>query len=204
MAEHGAAGDQNVCTGADDEGGRIGVDAAVDANLKAQPLGGAHLGQVGDLGQHLGDEGLPSKAGVDGHDQDALQVGQHPFDGTDRSRRVERDARFGPGIFDLVQQPMQVIRRFGMDRDDIAAEFGKLHDELLRVLDHQMCVERHIGNRAQRFDQRRAEGDIRHKMTVHNIDVDVVGAGFSEIGRRLSEGPEICGQNGRCDFDCHG
>ena len=62
-----------------------------------------------------------------------------------------------------------------------------------------MYVEHLVGRLAQALDDRSADGDIRYKVTVHNVEVHVVGSGdlvefaleFGHVGRK----------DGRSDFD---
>jgi hypothetical protein len=56
---------------------------------------------------------------------------------------------------------------------------GEVLEVAFRLDDHQVHVERLRGRAAHRLDERRTEGDVRHEPSVHDVDVDPVGAGRS-------------------------
>ena len=56
--------------------------------------------------------------------------------------------------------------------DPIGPGIGKGGNVLVRVLDHQVAIERQPRRFAQAFYQRRAKGDVGHKMPVHHIHMD--------------------------------
>src|SRR4030095_15620274 len=66
--------------------------------------------------------------------------------------------------------------RLGMEGKDRGAQIGVLHDEALRFLDHQVHVERRVGELPQGAKHRRAEGQVGHKPAVHHIDVKPLGS----------------------------
>ena len=66
--------------------------------------------------------------------------------------------------------------------DDVRTRLDEIVQILIRVGDHQMDVEHLVGRLAQRLDDRRADRDIRHKMAVHDIHMDVFRA---RVGRDL-------------------
>ena len=80
---------------------------------------------------------------------------------------------------------------------------GERFDVAIGVADHQVHVERHLGDALERRDDRRADGDVRHEVPVHDVDVDQVGAAALDGGDRVAERREIRGQNRRRDEDAH-
>ena len=86
--------------------------------------------------------------------------------------------------------------RAGLDMhgDDVGAGLGEGFEIGIAGRDHQMHVERLLGERAQRLHHVRADGDVGHEMAVHHVDMDPVGAGgldradflaqFGEVGRK--------------------
>ena len=61
-----------------------------------------------------------------------------------------------------------------MERNAVRAGPRKFFDVLLRVQQHQMHVERHVRQRPQRRDHIRSKADIRHKIAVHNVEMQPV------------------------------
>jgi len=62
----------------------------------------------------------------------------------------------------------------------LSADFSKLGEggEIgIGRCDHQMAVEDLVRAVADRLDNWRAEGDVRHEMAVHHVEMDPVRAG---------------------------
>lgn len=67
-----------------------------------------------------------------------------------------------------------------------------------------MDIQHGVGGAAQRLDDRRADGDIRDEVAVHDVDMHVFCA---RIDRSLDVARKVCKvrrQNGRGKFDFHG
>ena len=81
-----------------------------------------------------------------------------------------------------------------MNGDPVRPGFGKIIDVALRLLDHQMDIERAIELVAQRpeglYDER-PNRDIRHEMSVHHIDVQPVGTVFEGFAGVIFEPGEV-------------
>ena len=81
-----------------------------------------------------------------------------------------------------------------MHRDDIGAGLGESLEVRVARCDHQMHVEHLLGVGAQRFHDVRPDGDVGDEMTVHDVEMDPVGARgidrpdllaqFAEVGRK--------------------
>lgn len=58
----------------------------------------------------------------------------------------------------------------------------------VRVLDHQMHVDRQVGDFADALDDGLADGQIRHEMVVHHVHVNHVGIGdLFEVPLKIAE-----------------
>ena len=108
-----------------------------------------------------------------------------------RRRRVQHDTRLAPEVLNLVHAPMQVNRLglLGVDRDDIRASLGKVRNALLRLDNHQMAIQRLVGDGAERVHNQRSNRDVRDKATVHHVDVHPVAPG-------LVDGLDLRGRTG--------
>ena len=89
----------------------------------------------------------------------------------------------------------------GMHRDDVGAGGGEGLDIWIAGRNHQMHVERLLGMRTERLDHVGADGDVRHKMAVHHIDMDPVAAGGVDGAHFLAEPGKIGREDGRGDDD---
>ena len=81
-----------------------------------------------------------------------------------------------------------------MDDDLLRARLGERFEQNLRAAAHEMHVEEHFGERPQLRDDRRAEGDVRHEMAVHDVEVQPFRAGLGGAVNVLGELAEIGGE----------
>ncbi len=86
---------------------------------------------------------------------------------------------------------MQVGAGLRMHRDAVTAGLRKGFEIGIDGGDHQMAIEEGIAVRPKRLDDIRPEGNVRHEMPVHDIEMNPVRAGLGDIGDFLSELGEI-------------
>jgi hypothetical protein len=85
----------------------------------------------------------------------------------------------------------------GMEADQVGAGFGEGLGQRIHRLHHQVHVDRHLaavgthGMLAQRLADHRAEGQVRHVVVVHHVEVDPVGAGVDDGAHVLAEAREV-------------
>jgi len=94
--------------------------------------------------------------------------------------------------------------RFLMHGNPVRSRFGEGPDVFVWILYHEMAIERQPGCFAQRFHDGRPDGQIGHKMTVHDVDVDCAGASshcpFNLVRQMGKVGRKYRG----CKFDQNG
>ena len=64
----------------------------------------------------------------------------------------------------------------------MAPASAKAANEIIGVIDHQVAVERQAGDLAQAGHDGRPDGDVGHKVAVHDVDMD--GGAAAALGRR--------------------
>ena len=76
-----------------------------------------------------------------------------------------------------------------MESDIVGTGICKSLDILLRLGDHEVRIELHVRIFPDRLDNRDAEGDIIDVVTVHNIDMKVLGMAFHllDISHQIAE-----------------
>ena len=173
-------------------------DAAVDFDAITQAQLPAEAGEVTNALDRTRQEFLAAEARVHAHDQDVVDHRQDLEDHFNGRRRVQNNCGLDAVVGNELQGAVEVAASFDVDADHVRAGLGEGRDELVGVLDHQMAVEREPGDRADRLDHRRAEGDVGHKVSVHHVDVDngasaALGRGdfvgeVREVGREDGEG----------------
>ena len=65
-----------------------------------------------------------------------------------------------------------------MNRDNISTSLCKVRNTELRLDNHEMNIQGLVGDGAESIDNERANGDVRDKATVHDINVDPISASF--------------------------
>src|SRR5262245_53622728 len=66
-----------------------------------------------------------------------------------------------------------------------------------------MHLQRQPCYRPQRFDDHGAEGNVRHEVTIHHIDVDAIRAAPLGLGYLLAQQGEVSSENRGGQFDRH-
>ena len=79
-----------------------------------------------------------------------------------------------------------------MDRDHVRPRLEEALDVELRLLDHQMAVERQPAVRAAGLDDGRTDGEVGDEVAVHDVEVEEVRAGLDR-GDLFSEFAEVGG-----------
>ena len=121
-------------------------------------------------------------------------------------RGIERDAGLLAEPADHLQRAVEMLGGLGVDGDDIGAGLGEGFEIEIDRLDHEMHVEHLLRARPDAFDEARPEGDVRHEMAVHDIDMHPVAARFVDGADLLAEAGEIGREDGggNKDIPAHG
>jgi len=130
--------------------------------------------RLGDLGQHRLDEGLAAEAGLDGHEQQQVDLSQDRGDRRQRSGRAQSKAGPGPEPVQLIDKTEGSCRRLHMGSYDRAPHFSVLRRPAIGLFDHEVGVHWKFCMRQNGLDQRRPAELIGHKMIVHDIDVQAI------------------------------
>ena len=146
-------------------------------------------------------ERLPTEARVDRHHEHEVHV---RCDRLERGRgrpRVDHHASLCTELANERDRAIQMPDGFDVDGHHAGARGDELLDVAIRVLDHQVHVERPCGDASDRAHHRRTDRDVRDEVPVHHVDVNQVRA--ATFGRRdiASERCEVGGQNRRRNLD---
>src|SRR4249919_2722252 len=120
-AEDRAAGDEGVAAGIGRGANVVGLDAAVDLEPDVAPARLDAPAHLLDLLQRRRDEALAAEAGVDAHDEDEVDLVDHPVEDVERRRRVEHEPGPATGGADELQRAVDVGAGVGMKADDVGA-----------------------------------------------------------------------------------
>src|ERR1700709_1268430 len=122
--------------------------------------------------QSAGDKLLRTETGVYRHHQHVIDDIQNFTESFDGGGRVDDHACLTVVALDEMQGTVQVRASFLMDRYPVGAGGGEFRNVLIRVFDHQVAIERKIGDLAQRLDDRRAQREVGDEVSVHDVDMD--------------------------------
>src|SRR6185437_1765843 len=106
----------------------------------------------------------------------------------------------------LRQVPLQMHGRLGMNRQPGCASAREILQVRLRMDHHQMNVEREAGAAPYCVDHLRSEGQVRNELSVHDIDMNPVGATLRAHIDLVAQAREVRAQDRGGDanwFHCH-
>ncbi len=149
------------------------------------------------------DEALTAESGIDGHHQYEVAELNGGAEGFRRGGGVDGDPGLGPSVPNHLQSSLEVWLGLLMDGDHVRPGIEEGVDIALRLLDHQMTVERQLADSPAGLYDRRPHGDIRHEMTVHHVEMEKVGV-LLDARDFFGELREIGGQERWGDLDFHG
>ncbi len=178
------------------------VHAAVDL----KPDRGTVLGHQGagppQFRQHDVEEVLAAEPRLHRHQEQHVDLGQQVLVRLHCRARVEGESGAGARGSDGAQCPDRGVHRLGVDRHVARAGLGVLRCPAVRISDHQMAVDRHRGVLEQRLDHGQAEGEVRHEMVVHDVNVQPVRNAGDRAGL-IGEAGKVRGQDARRDLNGH-
>ena len=165
------------------------------ATSTSQPA--AHTARVGSFGSL--DIALARKAREYAHGQHHVELRDVRPDELDIVIGLHGDGGLAAGVMNHFDRQIKLagigVECLGMHRDDVGRMLqipGKLFE---RVGNHQVHVERQLRDLLQAGNKRHAERKIRHKMTVHDIDMHEGGTAFFDFGHITGHIHEVGGQN---------
>ena len=118
----------------------------------------------------------------------------------ERRGRVEHEPSLAAVLLDERDGAVWVGGGFGMERDHGRTGLGEVRHDTIDRLDHEMHVDRRLDPvLAQRGADQRTDGEVRHVMVVHHVEMDPISAGGEHRVDLGSQASEVGGQDGGCD-----
>ncbi len=145
-----------------------------------------------DLAHDIGDEALATEAGEHGHAQHEIDASEVRLHRIERCVGVEREA--GAQI-EAAHLGHEIGRAADLDvhRAAVRTRVGERLEVAPGLGHHEVTVEEQRRVAPQRRDDRRADGDVRHEMPVHHVDVEPV-SGRGHLADLFGQHPEIRGE----------
>src|SRR3954454_14251527 len=102
-----------------------------------------------------------------------------------------------------MQCPVEVDRRFCMDGQYGRARIGEIRDVSVGIRDHQMHVQRKLGYLPDRSDDWGTNCNVGHKMSIHYIDVQQMGARLFHLPYVFPKRCKVCREDGGLNANAH-
>src|SRR5206468_13052297 len=100
---------------------------------------------------------------------------------------------------DFPKERIDAVTDLDVNDDVICAGLGKWFDEYFRARTHEVDIKRHARERANDLHDLRAEGDVRHEMAIHDVEMEPVGFGAVGAHGLSRESSKIRGEQRRRD-----
>ena len=174
------------------------IDAAVDLDVVAEAVTVAIVPRSPDL-RHglLFHKSLTPESGHDGHDEEQIDLIEKGNDCFERRRRIQRQPATEPRVAGSGEGVAHVVISLDVDGDAV----GPGSDESIEILvgprHHEVHIERdrRVGTNCR--NELGTEGDIFHKMSVHDIEVEPVRPGLFSLFDLLADSRPVGRENGR-------
>ena len=154
-------------------------DAAVQLDGDVLADGVDELTGAGDLGQHRFDELLPAETGLHRHQEHVVELLQDIRPPLNGSGRLEHQAGTRPKPAELAGKTDGCPGGLTVEAHGRRARLDVGRSPTVGVLDHQVHVKGEIGAAVDGLDDRNSDGQVRHEVIVHHVDVNCVAAGNS-------------------------
>ncbi len=191
-----AASDQHIGTSRHNQWGGFSRNAAINLDIN-RAVSNQRLYRTHLVDNRM-DESLTAKAGIDGHQQNEIDQIDHMLDGGNRCGRIDHHASFFSICADALQCAVQMRACLGMNRNKVAASFGECLNKRVCGCNHQMYIQQLFRDRADCLYDQGPDGDIGHKVPIHDIDVYPVGTGFIHCANFFAQFGEIGRKNRWC------
>ncbi len=109
-----------------------------------------------------------------------------------------------PRALDELREPVEVRLGLDVDRDPRRARVEILVERPERLLDHQVDVEGDLRVPAKRAQDQGADGEVRHEVPVHHVEMDEVRPAPLAGRDRLVQPSEVGGEEGGGDPEGQG
>src|SRR5580704_9787018 len=191
LAENSRTGNENVGARGFHVGDVVGLDAAVDLDVEREAAPLKLAANLAQLLERLRNEMLAAESRMHTHDENHVELLGGRNHSIDRGFGIDSDRRARTEVMNLFRDLWNVGANFAMHRDRIGARFDKNPDVLFRLADHQMRIERELGDFANRFQNRHTHRDVGHEMAVHHVEMKQVRSGTLDGANFLAESREV-------------
>ena len=134
---------------------------------------------------------LRSESRIHRHDQHIIHNVEHFRERLDRRRWIDHHPGQAVVTLDQMQSSVQVPASFLVHGNPVRARIGKRGNEFIRILDHQVAIERQLRDLTQRLDDGRSDRKVGNEVSIHNVDVDETCTALARDAHLLAESGKI-------------
>ena len=135
---------------------------------------------------------MSTETGINRHKQDKIQISNDLYQQMNRCMWIKRYPCFHSERFNMMHRSVQVINCFIMNSEPFCSVIFKFLQKSLRFYYHQMHIQWLFGKFLNTFYYGKTKGDIRHKNTVHDIQVKPVGVTPVDHVNIFLQVPKVC------------
>src|SRR6185369_5101080 len=175
----------------------VGLHSAIYLEPHRAATGIDAPAHFGELGQSTRNELLSAKPRIHRHDQHQVELVQRVIQVVQRRGRIEYQAGLASLLVNQRDRTVDVVAGLGVETDDGCARLGEVRNDAIDGLDHQVHVDGRLHTMlAQGLAHQGADGEIRHIVVVHDVEVDDVRASGKYRVHILTQPGEVRGQDG--------
>jgi hypothetical protein len=109
---------------------------------------------------------------VDAHDQDTVQRLEVGKDLLHLGLGVDGQAGLHPKVTCSPNDGRRVLHGLHMAGDDVGPGPGEVLEQGVRTLDHEVAMQRQLGNSPDGLHHHRAHGEHGDEVSIHTVDMD--------------------------------
>lgn len=176
-SEEGGAGYDGIGTGPQDVGQGAGVDAAIDFDVVGEAVLVTPCAGGADLVEGFRNQILATEAGLNGHDEEEVDLAEPWFCGGEGGVAIDGEAAAETGGPDAPQGFADIVLSFHVYSDLVRAGFDEPFEVVVRAFDHEVDIEEDVVGAVNCGDELGTERDIVDEVAVHDIEVEPIGSG---------------------------
>jgi len=177
------------------------LHATIDLEVDVEAGVVDHIANPCELRCSRRNETLPTETGIHAHDEHPIDIGENIRKAIGGCMGVERNSGPSSECADLLECSVKVRAGLGVHGDHVRPGVSKRLNIFLGLDDHEMDVDRLSGRSANRFDDQRADRDVGHETTVHDVDVDPIGSRLVDRLDFSLKTAKISGKHRRSDSE---
>ncbi len=149
------------------------------------------------------DELLTAPSRIDRHDQNQVCNREHSIKGGSGRPWIDRDSYLYAQIMQSLAKPVGMGGCLRVEDHSGASRLNEGPEMSLRRVSHKVHFKGNMNTRSQVFDELGSKGDGRHKLAIHDIEVNPISPGSLQADDSFIESSVVKRQDRRRDHDAN-